>query len=104
MCGVILELTSSIPVGVTGRAAAIARPRLCPCRVMHQVEALPEMIVMAQTTPHPVPCVELSELTSSSPIGRTFNNMGEGIFKLVGCSGVLVPVGSKVRAKTQPKP
>ena len=33
---------------------------------------------------------------------RTFTNLGEGIFRLVGCSGVLVPVGIKVRAKTQP--
>ena len=37
-------------------------------------------------------------------VGRTFNNLGEEIFSLVGCSGVLVPVGIKVRAKTQPSP
>ena len=36
--------------------------------------------------------------------GRTFNNLGEGIFRLVGCPGVLVPVGIKVRAETQPNP
>ena len=35
---------------------------------------------------------------------RTFHNLGGGIFRLVGCSGVLVPVGIKVRAKTQPNP
>ena len=35
---------------------------------------------------------------------RTFNNLGEGIFSLVGYSGVLDPVGIKVRAKTQPNP
>ena len=35
---------------------------------------------------------------------RTFNNLGERIFRLVGCSDVLVPVGIKVRAKTQPNP
>ena len=28
--------------------------------------------------------------------GRTFNNLGEGSFRLVGCSGVLVPVGGVV--------
>ena len=33
---------------------------------------------------------------------RTFNSLGEGIFRLVGCSDVLVPVGIKVRVKTQP--
>ena len=37
--------------------------------------------------------------------GRTFNNsLGEGIFRFVGCSDVLVPLGIKVRAKTQPNP
>ena len=35
---------------------------------------------------------------------RTFNNLGEGIFRLVGCSDVLVPVGIKARAKTRPNP
>ena len=35
---------------------------------------------------------------------RTFNNLGEGIFRLVGCSDILVPVGMKARAKTQPNP
>ena len=35
---------------------------------------------------------------------RTFNNLGEGIFRLVVCSDVLVPVGIKARAKTQPNP
>ena len=35
---------------------------------------------------------------------RPFNYLGEGIFTLVGCSGDLVPVGIKVRAKTQPNP
>ena len=38
------------------------------------------------------------------PLGRSHYNLGERIFGLVGCSGVLVPVGIKVRAKTQPNP
>ena len=34
---------------------------------------------------------------------RAFDNLGEeGTFRLVGCSGVLVLVRMKVRAKTQP--
>ena len=44
--------------------------RLRPCRTL-QVEALAEAIVMAQTTPHRAPCVELSELASSIPNGVT---------------------------------
>ena len=40
----------------------------------------------------------------TGPKLRTFNNLGEGAFRLVGCSGVLVLVEIKVRAKTQPNP
>ena len=40
--------------------------QLRPCST-YQVEAIAEAIVMIQTTPLRVPCVELSELTSSTP-------------------------------------
>ena len=42
-------------------------------------------------------------LLPASKKQRTFNNLGEGMFRLVGCSDVLVPVGTKARAKTQPR-
>ena len=35
-------------------------------------------------------------------IRRSHYNLGVRIFRWVGCSGILVPVGIKVRAKTQP--
>ena len=37
-------------------------------------------------------------------VKRSHSNLGEWIFRLVGCSGVLVPVGIRVRVKTQPHP
>ena len=40
----------------------------------------------------------------SSALARAFNNLGEGIFRMVGSSGVLVLVEIKVQAKTQPNP
>ena len=48
------------------------------------------------------PYFQISVKCSNTLILRTFNNLGEGTFRLVGCSGVLVPVGINVRAKTQP--
>ena len=48
--------------------------------------------------------VEERGLEKSRIPARTFNNLGEEIFRLVGCSDVLVPVGIKARAKTQPNP
>ena len=35
---------------------------------------------------------------------RSHYNLEERMFRLIGCSGFLVPVGIKVRAKTQPNP
>ena len=50
------------------------------------------------------PTLNSTGSSSYREIKRTFNNLGEGMFRLVGYSGVLDPVGIKVRAKTQPNP
>ena len=44
-----------------------------------------------------------SKLWKSRKKARSHYNLGGWIFRLVGCSSILVPVGIKVRAKT-PKP
>ena len=46
--------------------------------------------------------VDRSELTT--PSIRSQYNTGESIFRLVGCSGILVPAGMKIRAETLPNP